>query len=153
MNMSDLPWDGGCRCGKVRFRITQPPLVTAACHCRGCQRMTASAFSTTLTLPPDAMELTQGQTVIGGMHGGLANGEHHHCDWCKSWLFTRVPADFHAINVRATMLDDAGWFVPYMETYTEAALSWALTGAVESFATFPDASDYPRIMAAFAASN
>ena len=151
MKMPELPWDGGCRCGKVRLRVTQPPLVTAVCHCRGCQRMTASAFSTTVTLPADALEVTQGETVVGGMHGGLANGEHHHCAWCKSWLFTRVLPEYGAVNLRATMLDDATWFAPYMETYTETRLPWAETGAVESFATFPDAADYPRIMTAFAA--
>ena len=24
----NLPWNGGCRCGQVRFRISAPPLVT-----------------------------------------------------------------------------------------------------------------------------
>ncbi len=27
----------------MRFQITAPPLLTMACHCTGCQRMTASA--------------------------------------------------------------------------------------------------------------
>ena len=27
-----LPWEGGCRCGEVRFRVTAPPLLSAACH-------------------------------------------------------------------------------------------------------------------------
>jgi len=22
------PWGGGCRCGRVRFKVTQPPLLT-----------------------------------------------------------------------------------------------------------------------------
>ena len=34
--------EGGCRCGQVRFRIDGGPLITMACHCTGCQRMTAS---------------------------------------------------------------------------------------------------------------
>jgi hypothetical protein len=31
-----LPWDGGCRCGEVRVRVTKPPLLAGACHCTGC---------------------------------------------------------------------------------------------------------------------
>lgn len=151
VTMPDLPWDGGCRCGRVRLAITKPPLVTGVCHCRGCQRMTASAFSTTLTLPPDALAVTAGQTVVGGMHGGLANGEHHHCDWCKSWVFTRVPPEYGAVNVRATMLDDASWFVPFMETETAEMLPCAKTPAQRSYARFPEPSEFAAIIADFAA--
>lgn len=143
--------EGGCRCGKVRLRIDAEPLVTAVCHCRGCQRMTASAFSTTVTLPADALTVLEGEPVIGGLHGEEAR--HHHCEWCKSWLFTRLPAEYGAINVRATMLDDPSWFAPFMETYTSEKLAWAQTGAAHSFETFPDPSDYPRLMQAFAQAN
>ena len=148
MDMPDLPWDGGCRCGRVRLRVTKLPLVTAACHCTGCQRMSASAFSTTITLPADGLVVTQGDTVIGGLHG--AESQHNHCDWCKSWLFTRLPPEYGAINLRATMLDDATWFAPFIETFTNEKLPWATTGAAHSFATFPANEDYPRLMAAFA---
>ena len=141
---------GGCRCGKIRFRIDAEPLVTAVCHCRGCQKMTASAFSTTITLPADALEIVAGEPVVGGVHGNQAR--HHHCDWCKSWLFTRLPPEYGAVNVRATLLDDASWFVPFMETYTSEMLPWAQTGAKHSYTHFPQPSDYPTLIAAYAAS-
>jgi hypothetical protein len=51
MAMPKLPIEGGCRCGRVRYRLTEQPWLEAACHCRGCRRMTASAFSTTLVVP------------------------------------------------------------------------------------------------------
>lgn len=138
---------GGCRCGKVRFRLTAEPLVTAVCHCRGCQRMTASAFSTTLTLPADALQIVAGDPVIGGLHGDEAR--HHHCDWCKSWLFTRLPPEYGAVNVRATMLDDPSGFAPFMESYTSEKLTWVQTGAPHSFEKFPAPSDYPALIAAY----
>lgn len=148
MTMPDLPLEGGCRCGRVRVRMTKPPLVTAVCHCRGCQRMSASALSTTITLPVDGLEVIAGETVAGGLHGDDA--QHRHCDWCKSWVFTQLPAAYGAVNLRATMLDDAAWFVPFMETYTSARLPWAQTGARHSYAEFPEPADYPRLMAEFA---
>ena len=83
-----LPWEGGCRCGAVRIRVTKPPLLTAACHCTGCQRMSASAFSLTLSVPADGFEVIEGEPVIGGLHGPQAH--HYHCDRCKSWMFTRI---------------------------------------------------------------
>ena len=82
-----LPWDGGCRCGKVRFRVSAEPLVTSACHCRGCQRMTASAFSLSVAVPAEGFAVTEGEPELGGLHGAP---RHHFCGWCKSWLFTRM---------------------------------------------------------------
>ena len=64
-----LPWEGGCRCGRVRLRVTEPPLLASACHCTGCQRMSSSAFSLTLTVPSGGFEVTAGEPVVGGLHG------------------------------------------------------------------------------------
>ena len=36
--------DGRCSCGEVQYHITDEPMFTHACHCKLCQRYTASAF-------------------------------------------------------------------------------------------------------------
>jgi len=147
--MPDLPIEGGCRCGRVRFRLTQAPWMEAACHCRGCQRMTGSAFSTTLIMPASGFAIIAGDTVIGGLHGDDA--DHHHCDSCKSWMFTKPRADLGFVNVRATLLDDAGWFAPWMETQTAEKLPWASTGAARSFARFPEMDQFEGLIADYRA--
>ncbi|MEO5866591.1 MAG: GFA family protein [Sphingomonas sp.] len=143
-----LPMTGGCRCDNVRFEITAPPLLTMVCHCTGCQRMTGSAYSTTLAAPSDRFTVTKGSTVIGGLHGDQSR--HHHCDQCKSWLFTRIEPDMGFVNVRATMLDDTGWYAPLVESYTSEALSWAATGARHSYPQFPPMHAYQGLIAEFA---
>ena len=47
----NLPWHGACRCGAVTLRIGAPPILTMACHCRGCQKMTGGAFSLSVAIP------------------------------------------------------------------------------------------------------
>src|SRR5260370_9701527 len=37
--------EGGCACGAMRYRLTAPPLIVNACHCRDCQRLTGGAFA------------------------------------------------------------------------------------------------------------
>ena len=143
-----LPWDGGCRCGAVRFRISAPPLVSAVCHCRGCQRMSGSAFSTTLIVPEGGFSVTEGETVLGGAPS--PDLRHQHCDRCKSWVFTRMEPSMGFTNVRATLLDDAGWFVPFLESFTAEKLPWAATGARHSFEGFPDRSRFGPLMAEYA---
>jgi hypothetical protein len=144
----EMPWDGGCRCGQVRFRITAPPLLTMACHCTGCQRMTASAFSLSAAIPSDGFEVTQGAPVIGGLHGDAAH--HYFCPHCMSWMFTRAVGLDWFVNVRATMLDDASGFTPFLETFTSEKLPWATTPAVHSFETFPDFEAYGDLTKAYA---
>lgn len=155
----ELPWEGGCRCGRLRFRITRAPLLTMACHCRGCQKMTASAFSLSVAVASDAFELIAGEAVLGGIHGAAEGtlqvnpGRHQHCDWCKAWVFTRIEPDRGFVNVRATMLDDHHWFAPFIETQIQEKLAWANTPAKHSFAGFPPMERYAALIADYAAEN
>lgn len=144
-----LPWTGRCRCGQVQLRISAPPIVTMACHCVGCQRMSASAYSLSVLVPAAGFEITAGEPVIGGMHGA---SRHFHCPHCKSWMFTRPEGMDVFVNVRATMLDDAGWYAPFVETCTSEGFAWAKTSAPHSFPNIPDPSVFGPIAAEFAAS-
>jgi hypothetical protein len=53
------PIEGGCRCGRVRYRANLDKLPNAyACHCRDCQTWSGSAFSTQFILPEDQLAVT-----------------------------------------------------------------------------------------------
>jgi hypothetical protein len=142
-----LPWEGSCRCGQVRLRITAPPLLSMACHCTGCQRMSASAFSLSLAIPAPGFEVVAGEPVIGGLHG---DSHHYFCPHCKSWMFTRTEGMDEFVNIRPTMLDRHEWFVPFMETWTDEKLPWATTPAVHSFGKLPDLAAFPALIQAYA---
>lgn len=148
MPLPALPIEGSCRCGQVRMKVSAPPMITMACHCTGCQRMTSSAFSLSAMVPAAGFEITQGEPVIGGLHG--ADSQHWFCPHCMSWMFTRAAAADWFVNVRATLLDDTTWAEPFMETCTSEKLPWATTPARHSFARFPEMSDYEGLMKAYA---
>jgi hypothetical protein len=141
-----LPWDGGCMCGAVRFRITAPPLLSMACHCTGCQKLSASAFSLSIAVPGEGFAITKGEPVVGGMHGPH---QQLYCSQCKNWVLTR-PSGFDFVNVRATMLDDHAWCAPFVEVHTAEKLPWAKTSAAHSFAAQPDIAAYAPLVEAFA---
>lgn len=141
-----LPWDGGCRCGAVRVRVTKPPLIAMACHCAGCQSMSASAYSLTLTIPSDGFEVTQGAPVLGGLNRDM----HAFCPDCMTWMFTRPRGMEGFVNLRPTVLHDHAWFVPYIESFTAEKLPWATTPALHSFERFPDPRDYGPLIAEYA---
>ena len=35
---------GRCICGQVKYRITEKPLFTQACHCKDCKIITGSSY-------------------------------------------------------------------------------------------------------------
>ena len=145
---SDNPLaEGGCRCGQVRLALSLAPIMTAACHCRGCQRMTGSAYSLNAAVPSEGFAVTQGEPVIGGLHGA---SRHFFCSHCMSWLFTRPEGIDSFVMLRSVMLDDTAGIAPFIETWTSEKLPFATTGAVHSYAGFPPMEDYPRLLKAFA---
>lgn len=147
MNRLSQEAEGGCRCGQVRFRASEAPLFTSACHCRGCQRMTGSAFSVSAGYPADRFELVAGETVVGGLHGA---SRHHFCGHCLSWLFTRPEGMDDFVNVRATLFDSPMIEAPFLETFTCESLPWAKTGAAPSFETFPPPEAFGPLVAEYA---
>jgi len=148
MNDWKLPWNAACMCGRVKMRISAPPLVAMACHCTGCQKLTGGAYSLTLMLPASGFEVLDGETSLGGLH--REQSHHHFCTHCKNWLYTDGFAGGQFVNFRPTMLDDARWVTPYIESYVSEKLPGVVTGATHSFDQFPGPEDYPRLMEAFA---
>jgi hypothetical protein len=146
-----LPWDGACRCGQVKVRVSAPPLITGACHCTGCQRMSASAFSLSVAIPAEGFAVTAGEPVIGGLHGAT---RHYFCPHCLTWIFTRPEGMDFFVNLRSTMLEGSlpAQLAPFVETFTAEKLPFAETGAKHSFATVPPMEAWEGLMQDYAAS-
>ena len=138
---------GGCRCGQACSSVSGDPLITMACHCLGCQRMTGSAFSLSSLHGDDSFEIVAGEPVLGGLRGGT---RHYFCGNCMNWLFTRPEGMDAFVNIRATLLDDARSYRPFIETRTAEKLLWAVTGAAHSFERFPMAEAFPALLAQYA---
>jgi len=144
----NLPQEGSCRCGRVRLRISRAPLLTTACHCTGCQKMSSSAYSLSAAIPADGFEVVEGEPVIGGLHGV---SRHYFCAYCMTWMFTRPEGVDFFVNVRSTMLAEPASFPPYMETFTSEKLPWVTTSAQRSFPTYPAMEEYDGLMKGYAA--
>lgn len=150
MREMTLPMQGRCRCGYLTIEIAAPPLMTAVCHCKGCQRMSGSAYSLTAMIPAQGFRVVAGEPVKGGLRGPQL--DHYCCPECMSWVFTRIAGVDAFVNVRPTMFDDASWAEPFIETMTSEKLPWVATPARHSYETFPPEAEFADLMAAFAAS-
>ena len=66
-----------------------------------------------------------------------------------SWLFTRPEGMDDFVNVRATMMEGADSYSPFIETYTSEKLSRAVTPAVHSYNKVPSPDDFAALFAEF----
>jgi hypothetical protein len=110
--------------------------------------MTASAFALTDSYPAGSFKVTQGEVAIGGIHGPT---RHHHCDYCKSWVYTEPEGLGEIVNVRSTLFDEPDEQPPFVEIFTGEGLPWARTGAAHSYETLPVMDDWPKLIEEFAA--
>ena len=133
-------------CGECRVRVSAPPLITMACHCGGCRKLSASAFSLTAMFPTDAFEVVAGTPQIGALHGETP---YYYCPRCLNWLYT-APRSAPVINVRPSLFDNAAWSTPYIESFVSEKLPWASTSAHHSFDRFPAPEQYGKLLADYA---
>ncbi|WP_204113901.1 GFA family protein [Shimia biformata] len=104
--------DGGCLCGKLRYRVTTQPLWVTACFCHFCQRATGAQGMVEPIFDIDAFEITEG-TPTRYVHISGGSGKEvqvHFCATCgtKTHLtFERWP---DRLGVYAGTFDDPGWF-------------------------------------------
>ncbi len=147
MSQPNLPAEGACMCGQCRVRVSAAPIITMACHCTGCQKLSASAFSLTAMVPAAGFALIAGETRIGALHG---DNPYVYCANCLNWLYTELTsAPF--VNVRPGMFNVPAWSVPFIESYVSEKLPWATTPARHSFEKYPEPHQYGPLMAEFAA--
>jgi hypothetical protein len=130
-------------CGRVTMRISAAPVMSMACHCRGCQKLTGGAYSLSLMVAADAFEV-EGETEIGALHRP-ENG-YFYCAYCKNWLYTDGIAGGQFVNFRPTLLDDANWVIPFIESNVAEKLPGVVSGAQHSFDGFPAPDQYGPLM-------
>ncbi len=138
MTLPKPPFKGSCLCGSVQVRITEAPLLTLACHCRDCQKMSASAYSLATLFPSRGFSCS-GDLIRGGL--GCGARVHYYCKACLSLVYTQVEGADDRINLRTSVLDDAALFSPFVELMTDEKVPWAQVPAVHSFDRFPASID------------
>jgi hypothetical protein len=110
--------------------------------------MTGGAYSLSSLYPADRFSVSKGDTVRGGMKSGP---DHQFCPDCMSWMFTVPQGLDEFVNVRATMFNDAAGHRPYVEMCRSEALPGASSGAVRAYEGFPQESEFPELIAEYAA--
>lgn len=73
---------GQCQCGEIRYESLGEPLGLYICHCRECQKQSASAFGITVEVSRSGFHLVQGSPKYWGRP--TDNGRKLKCAFCST---------------------------------------------------------------------
>ncbi len=123
------PFQGGCRCGAVRYEVAAEPVAVMNCHCRDCQYASGGGFSTVVVVPMAAFRLTKGTPRRFTVKGDSGNDiTRSFCDVCGTPLYSEPPGA-PIMVVKAGSLDDPSWLKMSGALYTKSAQPWAYIDA------------------------
>lgn len=143
--MSEKNHMGGCSCGRVRYRMTDDPLIVHACHCRMCQRLTGSTNAVNALIEVDKVILMSGETTDHLALTPSGDGQNitrcSHCQvavWSEYLAFTKR-CGASMLFVRAGTLDFPEKFPPDVHIFTDSRQRHvAVDDGLPGFAAFYD---------------
>ncbi len=112
--------DGGCLCGRVRYRLHGEPKQTSDCHCEDCRRASAAPYVTWCTFRSDKVELLSGEVREVPYAGSLR----YFASCCGTHLFVRNHQTSEWIDITVASLDDPKAFAPEVAIWIEDKLPW-----------------------------
>ena len=112
---------GGCRCGAVRYEVSDAFLYAANCHCSACRAATGSAFKPFAGIEREKLELTAGSDRL--LVFGEDDGNNTRCAVCGSLLFS-VVRDGRYVHVALGSLVDAPAIEPRGHIFVGSKAPW-----------------------------
>jgi hypothetical protein len=136
----DRTEEGGCACGRLRYRLTARPMFVHCCHCRDCQRQTGSAFVINALIETGRVEKLSGDTeaIAVPTDSGLPHLIHR-CVACHVAVWSQYGGAQALSFVRVGTLDEPSAQPPDVHIYTRSKLPWiALPAGVPAFEAYYD---------------
>ena len=119
-----LPAEGGCLCGAIRYRISGPPIALTICHCRTCQLAAGAATVAWTDVLSRDFSLVAGAPSEHESSPGVLRG---FCAACGTPLTYRRTAQPDRIDVTTVSLDRPQDFAPTKEIWVSHRIAWETT--------------------------
>ena len=115
------PYEGGCLCGTVRWRLTARPLALNACHCTDCKKTTGATNVLMLIASNEAFSATGETHVYRKRADSGREMDIHRCVKCGTRLWHNNLASSALVFITAGTLDDSSWVIPTSHIWIEKA--------------------------------
>jgi hypothetical protein len=115
---------GSCQCGQVSYETTEPALISLICHCKDCQKLSASAYSTTLTYRAEALVVTgELKRWVRIAESGTLNAAYF-CPECGNRIFHENPNDPALRRLKPGTLDSDPIPTPQIHVWVSRKQPW-----------------------------
>ena len=123
--MAAIKFEGGCACGRVRYRLRSAPMFAQCCHCRECQRQTGSAFVFNASIETDRIEVEgiAPEPIAVSTESGRPH-DIYRCPFCQIALWSDYGKRPGLRFVRVCTLDNPDVITPGAHIFTRSKLPW-----------------------------
>ena len=120
------PQEGGCTCGRIRYRVLRKPMFIHCCHCTWCQRETGASFALNALLEAENVTLLKGVTESIDTPTYSGTGQKIvRCEICKIAVWSHYSGAGDAVKfVRVGTLDNPDLFPPDIHIFTSTKQKW-----------------------------
>jgi hypothetical protein len=135
-----IPYDGGCFCGAVRYRLTSEPMFVHCCHCTDCQSQTGGAFAINAIIEADRIEMLSGEPepTLMPTNSGRPH-DIYRCPKCRIAVWSDYGRRKVMLFVRVSTLDDRHAIAPDVHIFTRSKVPWIrLPEGVPAFEVYYD---------------
>ena len=135
----EVTYSGGCQCGAVRYSIAAETLTAYACHCRECQKQSASAFGISVPIFVSSLDI-KGETKSWRRPTDSSSyTDCHFCPECGSRLYHAGANRPGMVTIKGGSLDEASSLSPVAHIWTDRAVDWLdLSDAVPRWPRQPE---------------
>lgn len=122
----DKSFEGGCACGKVRYRVEGEPMFVHCCHCSSCQTQSGSAFALNALYESGRVVATQGdlEPFVAPTDSGKGQ-QIWRCPECRVAMWSNYGGAVDKLRfLRVGTLDEPAEMPPDIHIYTRSKLPW-----------------------------
>jgi len=127
VHMSDKAVVGGCFCGAVRFRVTEPTTFCAHCHCSMCRRSHGAGYVTWVVVPNAQFTLLEGRDRMIRFRSS-DHGTRSFCGTCGSTLFCESTRHPDQIDIVLANFDAPVERAPQAHIFFDDRADWVRVG-------------------------
>ena len=124
----NFPLEGGCDCGRVRYRLLTAPMFVHCCHCLWCQRESGSAFALNALIEADRVQHLKEEPELLDTPSASGRGQRiARCPGCRLALWSNYSGAGPCIRfVRVGTLDAPRSLAPDIHIYTGTKQPWVM---------------------------
>jgi hypothetical protein len=119
--MNPVVHEGGCLCGRIRYRATGTPLRPSHCHCELCRRASGAPFVSWASFRAADFAFVRGTPRRYDSSPGAWRG---FCGDCGTQLTFHAHRAPESVDVTLASLDHPGSIVPLDHIWTRRQIAW-----------------------------